>query len=195
MSKEIDRATADDILLKTLRITAMIFPPEVSGNHEAQWLGMENIPLYQRRYLLGPIYVGNEGTWGDTLPQNVKDGIPAERLAIVRGEQPDWMIGPAEIVAAMYAATMSAPLPHDYTELYIWAASKMLEARTGHPMPGENNLRPSDDDVLKPKGRLHGIYRDSAEKIKRAVVNAQIGREQQARAAMKDAREKAESSP
>ena len=141
----------------------------------------DRLSLDDRRFLAGPLIV-HQNSWTETLPEWLNDAVSAERIGIVYGVTPRYIVGPAEIAAVMYPATMQAPMHSEYADLYLWATINAhakkhdLNPRT---LFGELlNMRPIDDDeVLERGGRLHETYRRLSEDIRRKVINHQAARE------------------
>jgi hypothetical protein len=153
--------------------------------------GGTKIPLDLRRYLEGPIIVHSVGGWEKDIPKWMFPQIIAERVEIVTGESPYPIIGPTEIAAVMYAATMAHPLDRDAAELYLWAGARAATRHFGKPLeeyermlgPDGNVRQPSDKDVIQRGGRLWELYHGLATEIRRKVVAHQQGRERQRREA------------
>ena len=69
------------------------------------------------------------GGWGDTLPDWLKSAITLERLIenikVIKGEE---MTGTdAEACAYLYTASLTAPLDHDWAQIYLYIAGKVYE--------------------------------------------------------------------
>jgi len=72
-----------------------------------------------------PILVFSGG-WGDTLPEWIKPAITLERLMenmkALKGEE---MTGTdAEACAYLYTASLTQPMGHDWTQIYLYIAGK-----------------------------------------------------------------------
>jgi hypothetical protein len=82
--------------------------------------------------------VVGDASWADMVPAWVMSAIETERMIqgfsdLLRpGELPE-EVGDAEIVAYLMTASMRAPMPHYYAEIYIWVASK-LSKEHGKPL-------------------------------------------------------------
>ena len=66
------------------------------------------------------------GGWGDTLPEWLKTAITLERLGrnmkALKGEE---MTGTdAECCAYLYTASLTQPMDHDWTQIYLYIAGK-----------------------------------------------------------------------
>jgi hypothetical protein len=140
----------------------------------------DTLSLDDRRFLMGPLVVHQNG-WTDTLPVWLHDQVCAERVGIVFGLTPEYIVGPAEIAAVMYPATMAAPIGHYYADLYCWgtihadAKRKNEKPEVGFARLG---MRPiTDADVVVRGGRLWETYRELATDIRRRVISQQIMRD------------------
>ena len=144
-----------------------------------------------RRFLGGPLIIHLNG-WTDTLPTWLSDAVTAERVGIVFGLTPQYIVGPAEIASVMYPATLAHPLERDFGELYLWATMTAHAAKLGSPVgplwDTLMHMRPIEDaEVLERGGRLHETYRNLATDVRRKVIAAQAAREREARAETKAA--------
>jgi hypothetical protein len=144
----------------------------------------DRLTLDERRFLAGPLIVHNPQGW--PLPDWLADAAGAERIGIVFGVTPHYIVGPAEISAVMFGASMDAPMDRDHVDLYLWATINAHAKRKGFDpvtLFGELlNMRPiTDDEVLERGGRLHETYRRLAEDIRRKVVAHQAGRDREAK--------------
>jgi len=75
-----------------------------------------------------PIIVYPSG-WEDTMPDWIKGAITLERLVMnVRALKGDEMTGTdAEALAYMYPACLSFPLDHDWTQIYLYLGSQVMQ--------------------------------------------------------------------
>jgi len=80
--------------------------------------------------LTDPIIV-YPGGWGDSLPEWLKNAITLERLTenlkTSKGDQPTGT--DAEACDYLNTASLSAPMDHDWSQIYLYVAGK-----TYHPM-------------------------------------------------------------
>jgi len=81
-----------------------------------------------RRYLVGPLIVGDPA-WGDDTPAWLRAAVRIARLGLVLASEHDHA-SEEEAVAYLMAASLAAPLHHDWTALYFWVAARVL-ARWG----------------------------------------------------------------
>ena len=77
------------------------------------------------------------GGWGDTLPEWLKNAITVERLAMnmkaLKGEE---MTGTdTEACAYLYTTSLTAPLDHDWTQIYLYIANKVYKAHRQGEVP------------------------------------------------------------
>jgi hypothetical protein len=139
------------------------------------------LTLDDSRYLRGPVVVHQNG-WTETLPDWLPAMVSIERAEIVFAETSRYIVGPAEIAAVMYPATMAAPMYSDYADLYIWATVKAHSRRKAisshdafRELLGSDPI--TDASVLEPRGRLFETYRYLAQDIRRRVIAAQTERD------------------
>lgn len=132
-----------------------------------------------RRYLAGPLVV-HQSSWNDTRPKWLDQQARQERVGVVFGQLPGHIVGPSEIAAVMYGATLEAPLGHEWQELYLWAAAHAVTRRDHGKRPDIETL--PDDTFLSPAGRYHHAYRDLATDVRRKVVQVQATHERTLRA-------------
>ena len=136
----------------------------------------------QRRYLSGPLVLHNE-SWADTLPDWLRQVIPAARTAQVMAETTD-EVEPGlatleEVCAYLYTASLAFPLHRDYAEVYVWATAQVL-ARQGRAasveavfeMLGEAGARFQSLTADQECEVLRMLQRD----IRRSVVRHSAGR-------------------
>jgi hypothetical protein len=138
------------------------------------------LTLDDSRYLRGPVVVHQNG-WTETLPDWLPAMVSIERAEIVFAETSRSIVGPAEIAAVMYPATMAAPMYSDYADLYIWATVKAHSRRKA--ISSDDAFRElgsdpiTDASVLEPRGRLFETFRYLAQDIRRRVIAAQTERD------------------
>ena len=132
------------------------------------------------------------GGWGDSLPEWIKSTITLERLEMnmrtLKGEE---MTGTdAEACAYLYTASLTQPMDHDWTKIYLYIATKVYEKwrtkESGVTMPGDIRVDSLDDDQMADLNRLKDwIYkrrvqarleRDRAERRQKKAEEAEIRR-------------------
>jgi len=111
-----------------------------------------------RRYLAGPLIVGDPA-WGDDTPAWLHAAVRIARLGLVLAGEHDHA-SEEEAVAYLMAASLAAPLHHDWAALYFWVAARVL-ARWGKVGQEEDywrmidaaapqrTLRPDQEDDLR----------------------------------------------
>ena len=79
------------------------------------------------------------GGWGDTLPEWLKNAITLERLEIniraSKGEEPTGT--DAEACAYLYTAGLTAPMDHDWSQIYLYIVSKTYSQHKGGQVESE----------------------------------------------------------
>jgi hypothetical protein len=144
-----------------------------------------------KRYLHSPILVHEAGGWGAAhIPDWMPPQIRAERVEIILGLQPRWLVGPTEIVAVMHAATLAAPLQREPSDLYVWATVQAMARKLGKPPEhvwetirpvGSNEPAIPDEEVLAPRGRLYMTYLGLSQEIRRKTGKVQMERDRATR--------------
>jgi len=79
------------------------------------------------------------GGWGDTLPEWLKNAITLERLAMnMRALKGEEMTGTdAEACAYLYTAVLTQPMDHDWTQVYLYIATKTYQRWGKNEMPSD----------------------------------------------------------
>jgi len=77
------------------------------------------------------------GGWGDTLPEWLKNAITLERLEMnMRALKGEEMTGTdAEACAYLYTAALTAPMNHDWGQIYLYVATKTYKRWGRNEMP------------------------------------------------------------
>jgi len=106
------------------------------------------------------------GGWGDTLPEWLKTAITLERLMenmkALKGEE---MTGTdAEACAYLYTASLTQPTDHDWTQIYLYIATKVYERQrtkdSGVTMPDDIRVESLNDEQMRDLNRLKAwLYR------------------------------------
>jgi len=106
------------------------------------------------------------GGWGDTLPDWLKTSIPLERLIenmkALKGEE---MTGTdAEACAYLYTASLTQPMDHDWSQIYLYIATKVYEKfrtkESGVTMPEDIRVESLNDEQMRDLNRLKAwIYK------------------------------------
>jgi len=100
------------------------------------------------------------GGWGDTLPEWLKTAITLERLAMnmreLKGELPTGT--DAEACAYLYTAGLTAPMGHDWTQIYLYIANKVYNQwrhkESGAEMPEDIRVETLNDEQMRDLNRL-----------------------------------------
>ncbi len=105
--------------------------------------------------LSDPIIVLPEG-WGDTLPEWLKNAITLERLAmnmrVLKGELPTGT--DAEACAYLNTASLTQPMGHDWTQIYLYIAGKTYTRWKKTEMPEDIRVESLNDDQMRDLNRL-----------------------------------------
>ncbi len=102
------------------------------------------------------------GGWGDTLPEWLKGAITLERLEMnmrtLKGEE---MTGTdAEACAYLYTAGLTAPMDHDWSQIYLYIAGKTYARHRGNQVPEDIQVESLNDYQLRELNRLKAwLYR------------------------------------
>ena len=113
------------------------------------------------------------GGWGDTLPEWLKNAITLERLEMnMRALKGEEMTGTdAEACAYLYTAGLTAPMDHDWGQIYLYIATKTYRKWGKNEMPTDIAVEPISDYQMKDSNRLkEWLYR------KRTQVRLERGR-------------------
>jgi len=111
--------------------------------------------------LFDPIIV-YPGGWGDTLPEWLKASITLERLAMnmkaLKGEE---MTGTdAEAVAYLMTASLTAPMDHDWGQIYFYVATQTYRRWGKGEMPKDIAVNELETEQMRDLERLKAwIYR------------------------------------
>ena len=106
------------------------------------------------------------GGWGDTLPEWLKTSITLERLMenmkALKGESPTGT--DAEACAYLNTASLTQPMDHDWTQIYLYIATKVYEKwrtkESGVTMPEDIRVETLRDEQMRDLNRLKAwIYR------------------------------------
>ncbi len=106
------------------------------------------------------------GGWGDTLPEWLKTSITLERLGMnmkaLKGEE---MTGTdAEACAYLYTASLTQPMDHDWTQIYLYIATKTYRRWGKNEMPGDIAVDSLRDNQVSDLNRLKAwLYKKRTE--------------------------------
>ena len=102
------------------------------------------------------------GGWGDTLPDWLKGAITLERLEMnISASKGEEATGTdAEACAYLYTAGLTAPMDHDWSQIYLYVASKTYSRHKGGEVPEDIRVEDLNDYQLGELKRLKGwLYR------------------------------------
>jgi hypothetical protein len=143
------------------------------------------VPSGQAAHLAGPLV--NWRTHPDQpsferIHEVEKLAFKQRALIAFGGYPPGQMVGTAEIVIAMGNIAQGTS-PPEYYEVFTWASLDTLSIITGHSKevilldPNKRHWKLiTDDDVLKPSGRLYQTYQEVCTNIRREAIAAQMPR-------------------
>ena len=96
------------------------------------------------------------GGWGDTLPEWLKNAITLERLEMnMRALKGEEMTGTdAEACAYLYTAGLTAPMDHDWSQIYLHIAGKTSSRHNGNQVPDDIQVESLNDYQLRELNRL-----------------------------------------
>jgi uncharacterized protein YaiL (DUF2058 family) len=105
--------------------------------------------------LTDPILV-MPGGWGDTLPDWLKEAITLERLGMnVKALKGEEMTGTdAEACAYLYTAGLTAPMDHDWAQIYLYIATQVMHRHKQTEMPEDIAVDKLDDGQMRDLRRL-----------------------------------------
>ena len=102
------------------------------------------------------------GGWGDTLPDWLKNAVTLERLEmnmrVLKGEA---MTGTdAEACAYLYTASLTQPMGHDWTQIYLYVAGRVHGRWNKGDMPEDIKVESLTSDQTRKLNRLkEWLYR------------------------------------
>ena len=105
------------------------------------------------------------GGWGDTLPDWLKNAVTLERLEMnmkaLKGEE---MTGTdAEACAYLYTASLTQPMGHDWTQIYLYVAGRAHGRWNKGEMPEDIRVESLTTDQTRELNRLkEWLYRKRA---------------------------------
>jgi len=102
------------------------------------------------------------GGWGDTLPEWLKGAITLERLEMnmksLKGEE---MTGTdAEACAYLYTAGLTAPMDHDWSQIYLYVVTQTYKRWGKNEIPADIAVDSINDYQMRELNRLKNwLYR------------------------------------
>ena len=96
------------------------------------------------------------GGWGDTLPDWLKEAITLERLKTnIKTLNKDDPTGTnAEACAYLYTAGLTAPMDHDWSQIYLYVATQTYAKYKGSQVPDDIRVESLTDYQMGELGRL-----------------------------------------
>jgi len=98
------------------------------------------------------------GGWDDTLPEWLKNAITLERLEMnikaLRGEE--MTSTDAEACAYLYTASLTAPMDSDWTQIYLYIATKTYRRWGKSEMPEDIRVESLTNEQMRDLNRLKG---------------------------------------
>jgi len=96
------------------------------------------------------------GGWGEDLPDWLKTAITLERLEMnMRALKGEEMTGTdAEACAYLYAAALTQPMDHDWTQIYLYIAGKTYTRWKKNEIPEDIQVESLRDDQMADLNRL-----------------------------------------
>jgi hypothetical protein len=94
------------------------------------------------------------GPWGNDIPDWLREAITMDRLIgnmkALHGEP--MMAGDAEVAAYLMTASLEAPMGHDFTQIYLYCATRTIERYKKGAMPEDvrvDKLGPDEERELR----------------------------------------------
>ena len=106
------------------------------------------------------------GGWGDTLPEWLKNAITLERLEMnMRALKGEEMTGTdAEACAYLYTVGLTAPMDHDWSQIYLYIAGKTYARHNGNQVPDDIQVESLNNYQMTELNRLKSwLYRKRAQ--------------------------------
>ncbi len=125
------------------------------------------------------------GGWGDTLPEWLKNAITLERLETnVKALKGAEMTGTdAEACAYLYTAALTQPMDHDWSQIYLYIATKTYHRWGKNEMPGDIAVDSISDYQMAELNRLkEWLYRKRTQ-VRQERERAERRQEREAKAA------------
>jgi len=96
------------------------------------------------------------GGWGDTVPEWLKNAITMERLEMnMRALKGEEMTGTdAEACAYLYTVGLTAPMDHDWSQIYLYIVGKTYARHNGNQVPDDIQVESLNDYQMIELNRL-----------------------------------------
>lgn len=127
----------------------------------------------------GPIIVFSE-SW--PIPETLKKDVTMARLLKMLKDKEPGLVTDLESVAYMYSRAMVAPMGSEWTNIYLYAAGKMLKERGTKPPPNTPEKLSQDEERMyndlrrwlferyeRTKGRTGGLVEAKAPELKESA--------------------------
>ena len=119
------------------------------------------------------------GGWGDTLPDWLKNAITLERMVedmkALKGEEPTGT--DAEACAYLNTASLSAPMDHDWSQIYLYIAGRSYKRWNKGEMPADIAVDSISDYQTEKLNRLKSwLYH---QRVKARTGKDRAGRKQE----------------
>ena len=126
------------------------------------------------------------GGWGDSLPEWLKTSITLERLAmnmrVLKGELPTGT--DAEACAYLNTASLTQPMGHDWTQIYLYIATKVYEKwrtkESGVTMPGDIRVESLNDEQMRDLNHLKSWIYDRRVKHRKSQARPERAEKKEA---------------
>ncbi|HUV75914.1 MAG TPA: hypothetical protein VMW00_04635 [Dehalococcoidales bacterium] len=122
------------------------------------------------------------GGWGDTLPEWLENAITLERLEMnMRALKGEEMTGTdAETCAYLYTAGLTAPMDHDWSQIYLYIAGKTYARHNGNQVPDDIQVESLNNYQAAELNRLKSwLYRKRAQvRQERERIDRRLKREE-----------------
>ena len=108
------------------------------------------------------------GGWGDTLPDWIKGAITLERLIEnVRALKEGEMTGTdAEACAYLMTVSLTQPIDHDWTKIYLYVAGKVCRQHKQAEIPEDILVESLDAEQMRDLNRLKAWIYDRRIKVR-----------------------------
>lgn len=109
------------------------------------------------------------GGWGDTLPEWLKNAVTLERLAdsIKAGNCTRLTGTDAEACAYLYTASLTAPMDHDWSQIYLHIVGKTYGRWNKGEMPNDIKVESLDSQQMADLNRLKSWIYDRQIKVRK----------------------------
>ncbi len=133
------------------------------------------------------------GGWGDTLPDWLKKAITLERLEInikaSKGEEPTGT--DAEACAYLYAAGLTVPMNHDWSQIYLYVATITYRHWNKGEMPADIAVDSISDYQMGELSRLKSWLYHQRVKARQGKDRAERRQEKEETEAQREAEQPA----